>query len=46
MKGMRKHTFSLGSMLAHFADELGDGRPVASAAGIVELLDVVGGFCL
>lgn len=33
-------------MLAHFANKLGDGGPVAATAGIVELLDVVGGFSL
>lgn len=31
-------------MLAHFADQLGDGIPIIFATGFVELLDIVGGL--
>lgn len=45
-RGKRRRTFSLGSMLAHLAHQFGDSGPIASTAGIVELLDVAGGLGL
>lgn len=39
-------TFTLWSVLAHFANKFRDRDPVTSTTGIIELLDVVGGFGL